>query len=300
MIEQTKAGIVSLVGLPNAGKSTLVNKLVGQKVSIVTPKAQTTRFRLRGVCMAGDTQIVLTDTPGLFFDKEDFSKAMFKEAEAGIADSDAVLIVVDASRPLNDYVTKALKAIFKKSRKQPMALALNKVDKADKAQLLDLAKHFHETYEFEQVFMISALKGDGIEAAKAWMAGHMPAGPYLYDPEELSDLPMRHLAAEVTREHCFKLLKQEMPYEIHVLTEHWEEKSERLTVISQQILVRRDTQKKLVIGKGGEMLKRIGIRARTDLEKMLEKKVHLDLHVKVDPKWQEKMVRLGMHPEQFG
>lgn len=298
-MSDTRAGIVALVGLPNAGKSTLVNRLVGQKISIVTPKAQTTRFRVRGVCMDEGTQMILTDTPGMFFDKDAFKQAMFKEAEAGLKDADAAAVVVDSTKPSHPYLARTLKTIFQKGKKLPAALVLNKVDMADKEQLLKLAAELNAAYEFEQVFMVSALKGDGVEDCKKWMAGHMPVGPYLYDPEDLSDLPMRHMAAEVTREHCFKLLQQEIPYEAHVLTEHWEDKGKGLAVVKQLILVSRESHKKLVIGKGGSMLKRIGIRARTDLEKMLEKKVHLDLHVKVDPKWQAKMVKSGLHPDQF-
>ena len=295
----TRAGLVALVGLPNAGKSTLVNRLVGQKISIVTPKAQTTRFRVRGVCMHEATQIILTDTPGMFFDKDAFNNAMFKEAEAGIKDADAVAIIVDSTKPSHPYLARTMKTIFKGGKKLPAALVLNKVDEADKKALLALASQLNETYEFDHTFMVSALKGSGVDDVRGWMAGNMPESPYLYDPEELSDLPMRHMAAEVTREHCFKLLQQEIPYGVHVMNELWEEKSKGLTVIKQLILVSKEGHKKLVIGKGGSMLKRIGIRSRSDLEKILEKKVHLDLHVKVDAKWQEKMVRTGLHPDQF-
>lgn len=295
----TNAGIVALVGLPNAGKSTLVNRLVGQKVSIVTPKAQTTRFRIRGVCMDGNTQMVLTDTPGLFFDKAAFHKAMFREAEAGLADSDAVAVVVDSTKPAHPFLMQALNHISKKANKTPAALVLNKIDMVKKQELLSLIAQLNEAHTFEQTFMISALRGDGVSDCKQWIASHMPPSPYLYDPEELSDLPMRHMAAEVTREHCFMLLQQEIPYGAHVVTELWEDKSPGLTIIKQLILVSRENHKKLVIGKQGSMLKRIGIRARSDMEKMFERKIHLDLHVKVDEKWQEKMVRSGLHPEQF-
>jgi GTP-binding protein Era len=278
-------GIVAIVGEPNAGKSTLINRLVGGKVSIVTPKAQTTRFNIRGVCASGEAQLIFVDTPGIFDAGKQFEKAMVKAAWAGIGEADAVLMVIDASRGLRDS-TKQLIEHVKSNTQKPVCLALNKIDRVTKTELIELAAACDAYNLFEKIFMISALKGNGTDDVKNHLACHMPSSPWLYPEDQMSDISLRLLAAEITREKLFMFLDQELPYATFVETEHWEETDEQ-TKISQIIYVQRENQKKIVIGDGGAMLKKVGTAARKELLGILGKRVHLALFVKVKENWKE-------------
>jgi GTPase len=285
----TSCGIVAVIGEPNAGKSTLVNALTGGKVSIVTPKVQTTRFNVRGVCIHKDAQVVLVDTPGIFDAGKPFEKAMVQAAWAGIGDADVVLLLIDAKAKLSDGTLRILDRL-KKIQPKNLCVCINKTDKVEKEALLTLAKDIGKRLEGSdavgRIFMASALKGSGVDYLKAELARCMPKGAWLYPEDQLTDIPMRLLAAEITREKLFLKLSQELPYAIAVETEQWEEKKNGVR-ISQCILVQKEGQKKIVIGKGGDTIKRIGMSARKELEAMVEKPVHLALFVKVKPGWKE-------------
>ncbi|MDX1974063.1 MAG: GTPase Era [Rickettsiales bacterium] len=281
----TQCGIVAIVGEPNAGKSTLINQLVGGKVSIVTPKAQTTRFNIRGVCIQQEAQLIFVDTPGIFDASKKFEKAMVKAAWSGIGEADAVLMVIDAKKGLRD-TTRELIEHVKSHTKKSVFLALNKIDRVKKAELIELAAACDAYGLFKNIFMISALKRDGLEEVARIVAGDMPAGPWLYPAEQMSDISLRLLAAEITREKLFLMLDQELPYAIFVETEHWEERDDQVH-ISQLIYVQREGQKKIIIGEGGAMLKRVGTSARKELVRILDKRVHLNLFVKVKEQWKE-------------
>ncbi|MBV8938659.1 MAG: GTPase Era [Alphaproteobacteria bacterium] len=285
-----RCGMVAVIGAPNAGKSTLVNRLAGGKVSIVTPKEQTTRFRVRGLCMRGDAQLIFIDTPGIFDGRRAFEKGLVEEAWAGVADADALLAVVDASKGMDATSLGLMERLRERRGGKPLVLALNKVDAVRKPFLLKLAAVCGELGLFERIFMISAATGDGVEDVAAHLAPLMPEGPWLYPPDQLTDQSLRALAAEITREKLFMQLRQELPYDLTVETETWEERAE-LIRISQKIVVEREGQKKIVIGEGGAGLKTIGIAARLELERMLGKRVHLELFVKVDKQWKTKSLR---------
>ena len=285
-----RCGMVAVIGGPNAGKSTLVNRLAGGKVSIVTPKEQTTRFRVRGLCMRGDAQLIFIDTPGIFDGRRAFEKGLVEEAWAGVADADAVLAVVDASKGMDATSLGLMERLRERRGGKPLVLALNKVDAVRKPFLLKLAAVCGELGLFERIFMISAATGDGVEDVAAHLAPLMPEGPWLYPPDQLTDQSLRALAAEITREKLFMQLRQELPYDLTVETETWEERAE-LIRISQKIVVEREGQKKIVIGEGGAGLKTIGIAARLELERMLARRVHLELFVKVDKQWKTKSLR---------
>lgn len=274
----TRCGIIAIAGAPNAGKSTLVNRLVGGKIAIVTPKVQTTRFNTRGVCAYKDTQFIFTDTPGLYNAQKVLEKTLVENALSGIQDADAVLFIIDGREGLSNEVKTALDTL--NIKKKPVYLALNKIDKIHKPALLDLAARCDELKRFAHIFMVSAFTGDGVEDIKKILSQKMPEGPWLYPKDIMSDIPVRLLAAEVTREKLFLMLNQELPYSLAVETEKWQE-TETLIRISQLIYVQREGQKKIVIGKAGATLKRIGTTARKELEGLLEKKVHLELFVKV-------------------
>jgi GTP-binding protein Era len=280
--EQTRAGFVAVIGAPNAGKSTLVNALVGQKVAIVSPKAQTTRARLMGIAIAGDAQILLVDTPGIFAPKRRLDRAMVAAAWTGAQDADLVLLVIDASERVREDVLAGLE-----KRHQPLFLVLNKVDLVKKPELLKLATDLTARLNPDQVFMISATQGDGVPDLKQALADVMPPGPWLYPDDELSDATDRMIAAELTREQVVNQLYQELPYATAVETETWSDRPDGSTEIRQQILVERDSQKAIVIGKGGQRLKAIGAAAREQIAQHLGRPVHLFLHVKVNPKWDE-------------
>jgi GTPase len=278
----TRAGFVAVIGAPNAGKSTLVNALVGQKVAIVSPKAQTTRSRLMGIAIANQAQIMLVDTPGIFQPRRRLDRAMVAAAWTGAADADLILLVIDASERARDEILEGLE-----KREHPLFLALNKIDLVKKEKLLGLSAHLTARLNPEKVFMISATQGDGVADLKQALAEAMPEGPWLYPEDEVSDATDRMIAAELTREQVVNHLHQELPYATAVETETWEDRSDGSTVIRQQILVERDSQKAIVIGKGGRRLKEIGAAARAEIAQHLGRPVHLFLHVKVNPRWDE-------------
>ena len=285
MSENRRAGFVAVIGAPNAGKSTLVNALVGQKVAIVSAKAQTTRARLMGIAIHGDAQILLVDTPGIFQPRRRLDRAMVQAAWSGAEDADLILLVIDSAAGMNGELERAIAGLEK--RRHPLLLALNKVDLVKKAKLLGLSSRLTESLKPDHVFMISAAEGDGVPDLKAALAEALPEGPWLYPEDEVSDATDRMVAAELTREQVYEQLHQELPYASAVETETWEERPDGSTAIRQQILVERDSQKAIVIGKGGRRLKEIGQAARQAISEHLGRKVHLFLHVKVNPRWGE-------------
>jgi GTP-binding protein Era len=282
---QTCAGFVAVIGAPNAGKSTLVNALVGQKVAIVSGKPQTTRARLMGIAIEGAAQILLVDTPGIFEPRRRLDRAMVAAAWTGAQDADLLLLVIDAASGVNVEVERIIASLGE--RKQRLFLVLNKVDLVNKASLLGLATELGARLDPEKVFMISASQGDGVADLKEALAQAMPEGPWLYPEDEVSDATDRMIAAELTREQIVNQLHQELPYATAVETETWEDRPDGSTVINQQIIVERDSQKAIVIGKGGKRLKSIGAAARAEITQHLGRPVHLYLHVKVEPKWGE-------------
>ena len=281
----TRFGTVAVVGAPNAGKSTLVNALVGQKVAIVTPKAQTTRTRLMGIALAGEAQILLTDTPGIFEPRRRLDRAMVAAAWGSAQDADLIALVVDSERGLSRGVGDLLDRL--KERREPKILILNKVDLVRKEALLALAAQCAGRADFEQIFMISASTGDGVADLKAALAARMPEGPWHFPEDQVSDATDRMMAAEITREQLYRQLHAELPYASAVETEKYEERKDGSVVIHQQILVGRDTQKAIVLGKGGTRIKQIGEAASKELTEAFGRKVHLFLHVKVNPRWEE-------------
>jgi len=281
----SRCGLVAVVGAPNAGKSTLVNALVGQKVAIVSAKAQTTRTRIMGIAIEGEAQILLLDTPGIFAPQRRLDRAMVAAAWGGAADADLIALVIDAETGFSTRIEDMVDRLAE--RREPKALVLNKVDKVKKGPLLTLATEISERVAFEAVFMVSASTGDGVADLKAWLAGRVPEGPWHFPEDQVSDATDRMLAAEITREQLYLQLHQELPYASAVETERYEERKDGSVAIHQQILVGRDTQKAIVLGKGGTRIKEIGARAREELAKLLGRKVHLFLHVKVNPRWEE-------------
>jgi GTP-binding protein Era len=282
---ETRAGFVAVIGAPNAGKSTLVNSLVGQKVAIVSAKAQTTRARLMGIAIEGPTQILLVDTPGIFEPRRRLDRAMVAAAWTGAEDADLILLVIDTAARRNREVERIVASLSQ--RRHPLFLVLNKVDLVKKDRLLGPAAELTGLLNPDQVFMISAAQGDGVADLKDALAKAMPAGPWLYPEDEVSDATDRMVAAELTREQVVNQLYQELPYAAAIETETWEDRSDGSTAIRQQILVERDSQKAIVIGKGGSRLKAIGEAARAEIAQHLGRPVHLFLHVKVNPKWDE-------------
>jgi GTP-binding protein Era len=280
-----KCGLVAVIGAPNAGKSTLVNALVGQKVAIVSPKAQTTRARLMGIAIESDSQILLVDTPGIFSPKRRLDRAMVKAAWEGAESADRLVLVVDAAASIGQRVETVLEGI--EGRPEPKILILNKVDIAKKGDLLKLATELSARLQPEQVFMVSATSGDGVADVKKHLAAAMPEGPWHYPEDQLSDATDRMVAAELTREQLYLQLHAELPYASAVETEKWEERKDGSAVIHQQILIERDSQKAIILGKGGSKLKSIGAAAREAIGEHLGRKVHLFLHVKVNPRWSE-------------
>ncbi len=284
-IEQRRCGFVAIVGAPNAGKSTLVNRLVGTKVSIVSPKVQTTRTRVLGIALVAEegAQVIFIDTPGIFTPKLRLERAMVRAAWSGAADADIVALVVDAKKGIDDDVT-AIIASLKESNRRAILL-LNKIDLVKRDQLLGLTARLHESGIIDDVFMISAEKGDGTTDFLRFCAGKLPEGPWHFPEDEVSDMPQRMLAAEITREQLFNRLHQELPYAALVESEKWEERDDGSVRIDQVIYVRRDSQKAIVLGKGGAQIKAIGASARQELERLLERSVHLFLFVKVREDW---------------
>ena len=283
--DQTRAGFVAVIGAPNAGKSTLVNALVGQKVAIVSPKAQTTRARLMGIAIEEGVQILLVDTPGIFEPRRRLDRAMVAAAWTGAQDADLVLLVIDAEAGIGKDVERLIGSL--RDRSQPLFLVLNKIDLMKKPALLAISAELTSRLGPEQVFMISAREGDGVADLKSALARAMPEGPWLYPEDEVSDASDRMIAAELTREQIVNQLHQELPYATIVETEAWEDRPDGSTVINQQVIVERDSQKAIVIGKNGQRLKAIGAAARAEIAQHLGRPVHLFLHVKVEPKWGE-------------
>lgn len=286
---ERRCGFVAVVGAPNAGKSTLVNALVGAKVSIVSPRVQTTRTLVRGIAMFGDAQVVFVDTPGIFQPKKRFERAMVAAAWAGAADAEIVLLVVDAvkaGKPGGEEDTDRIVADMKANNRKAL-LVLNKVDEADKGKLLELAQRLDQSGVFTEIFMVSALKGDGLDRIREVLMMLVPPGPWLFPEDEVTDMPSRLLAAEVTREKLFLNLKQELPYSCAVETERWEEKKDGSLRVEQVIYVTRESHRPIVLGHGGQRIKTIGASARVELEKMFDRRVHLFLHVKVNERWNE-------------
>ena len=281
----TRCGFVAVIGAPNAGKSTLVNALVGQKVAIVSAKAQTTRARLMGIAIEGEAQILLVDTPGIFAPRRRLDRAMVAAAWAGAEDADLVLLVIDAAAKLGERVEAMLAGV--EGNPRPLVLVLNKVDIARKDDLLALAAKLSERLDPRQLFMVSAATGDGVADLKRALAEAMPEAPWHFPADQLSDATERMVAAELTREQIYEQLHAELPYSSVVATEKWEDRKDGSTVIHQQILVDRDSQKAIVLGKGGTRLKSIGQAAREAIADHLGRKVHLFLHVKVNPRWDE-------------
>jgi len=280
-----RCGLIAVVGAPNAGKSTLVNALVGQKVAIVSPKAQTTRARLMGIAIEGDAQLLLIDTPGIFTPARRLDRAMVAAAWEGAEGADAIALVVDGKGGIGPKVEAIVDAL--QGRREPRILILNKVDIADKPRLLSHAQKLHERLAFDETFFVSAATGDGVAELKAALAARMPAGPWHFPEEQVSDATDRMVAAEITREQLYLQLHAELPYASAIETERYSERDDGSVEIHQQILVARDTQRAIVLGKGGARIKEIGARARAELAKLLGVPVHLYLHVKVNPRWEE-------------
>ncbi len=294
-----RAGFAALIGAPNAGKSTLLNRLVGAKLAIVTHKVQTTRTRIRGVCICGDAQVVFVDTPGIFRPRRRLDRAMVNAAWRSAADADVVVVVHDVARGARDAESvRILDGVRRENR--PVVLALNKIDLVRAETLLPLAAEFAGEGVFEEVFMISAQSGDGCDRLVEHLADRMPSGPWLYPEDEISDLPERLFAAELTREQVLLRLHQELPYQATVETEQWTERDDGALVINQVIYVRRPGHKKIVLGRGGRMIRAIGSAARLGLQEALERTVHLFLFVKVRENWMDdpgRYVLWGLDPD---
>jgi len=287
----TRSGFVALIGEPNAGKSTLLNKMVGAKISIVTHKVQTTRTRIRGVSIEDQSQIIFIDTPGLFKPRRRLDRAMVAAAWSGAADSDITLLLVEANRGLTEGVGKIISSISETGLNGKLALVINKIDKVDVNDLLSLSKKINEHHPFTETFMISAEKGKGVDDLKRWLALNLPEGPWLYPDDQISDMPLRMIAAEITREKLTLRLHQELPYQLTVETEKWEEKSDKSLRIEQMIYLSRSGHKGIVLGKKGETIKAISTASRLSLEEFLGSKVHLFLRLKVREKWMEETER---------
>lgn len=282
---QTRCGFVALIGAPNAGKSTLSNQLVGGKVSIVSHKVQTTRTRIRAIAMHEASQIILVDTPGIFEPKRKLDEAMVEAAWSGAGDADAVALIVDARKGVDEDVSRIVDGLGK--FKAPALLVLNKIDTVERPALLALAADLNERHRFDETFMVSALNGDGVADLLNDLSARMPAGPWLYPEDQIADVPLRLLAAEITREKVYGRLHNELPYASTVETEQWTQRKDGSIRIEQVVYVERDGQKKIVLGKGGQTIKAIGQDARKELEAFLETRVHLFLFVKVRGRWSE-------------
>ena len=288
----TRCGFCAIIGAPNAGKSTLANALVGSKVAIVSPKVQTTRMIVKGVAMMGETQIVFVDTPGIFRPRRKLDRAMVGAAWAGAEDADAILVVVDAAdlaaNP-NSPGARDTEAILDglKDNKTKKALVLNKIDGMKRENLLPLTERLRAAAAFEDVFLISALKGDGVRDVAEWVKARMPEGPFLYPEDQAADMPMRLLAAEITREKIYHRLHDELPYASAVETEKWEERKDGSVRIEQVVYVQREGQRAIALGKGGQTIKTIGQLAREEMEQLFDRRVHLFLFVKVNENWAE-------------
>ena len=283
MTDQDRCGFIAVIGAPNAGKSTLVNRVVGAKVTIVSPKVQTTRARVMGIAIKDRVQLVFIDTPGIFQPRRRLDRAMVAAAWGGAGDADVKLLLVDASKGIDKDTAAIIERM--KDEKQRSHLVINKVDKIKKPELLALVTDLNAHDIFDDTFMISALNGDGVDDLVTFLAGHMPEGPWHFPEDQVSDQAERLLAAEITREKLYLQLRQELPYATTVETETWEERKDGSVKIEQVIFVERDSQKSIILGKGGQQIKKIGAAARTELEDILDTRVHLFLFVKVREKW---------------
>ncbi len=291
MTDPTRAGFVALIGEPNAGKSTLLNRMVGAKVSIVTHKVQTTRARIRGVAIHGAAQVVFVDTPGLFRPRRRLDRAMVAAAWGGVADADVVVLLVEAHRGLTAGVEAILDRLPEVAAGRTVALAINKIDRVEAPVLLGLTETLNGRFPFERTFLISAERGHGCADLLDWLAGRMPEGPWLYPEDQIADLPLRMIAAEMTREKLTLRLHQELPYQLTVETESWEEREDGSARIDQVIYVARDGHKGIVLGRKGETVKAVSKAAREELEEFLGRRIHLFLQVKVRPGWLEEAER---------
>ena len=289
----TRSGFAALIGAPNAGKSTLMNAMVGSKVSIVTPKVQTTRSRIRGIAMEGASQIVFIDTPGIFQPKRRLDRAMVQAAGKGAEDGDVLLLVHDCARREIDQDTAAIVAQLAESGR-PASLVLNKIDLAPQERLLERAAEMSKQHPFERIFMVSAETGNGVNDLREWLAEKMPVSPYLFDPEDLSDMPLRLLAAEIMREKLFLNLHQELPYQLTVETEKWEEQEDGSATVHLSIYVAREGHRGIVLGKKGTTIKRIGMAARIELEEALDRRIHVLSHVKFRKDWMDDAARYSV------
>ncbi|MBN8186864.1 GTPase Era [Salipiger thiooxidans] len=287
----TRAGFIALIGEPNAGKSTLTNRMVGAKVSIVTHKVQTTRARIRGVAMEGDSQLVFVDTPGLFKPRRRLDRAMVAAAWGGAADADIIVLLIEAHRGITEGVERIVEGLAELPRGRKVALAINKIDRVEAPVLLALSKDLNDRYAFANTFMISAERGYGVADLRKWLADEVPESPWLYPEDQIADLPMRMIAAEMTREKLTLRLHQELPYQLTVETEHWQEREDGSARIDQIIYVSRDGHKGIVLGHKGETIKAIGQAARAEIEEFLGRKIHLFLQVKVRENWQDEAER---------
>ena len=282
--DKTRCGFVALIGVPNAGKSTLLNALVGAKVSIVSRKVQTTRTQVRGIALHGDAQIIFVDTPGIFAPKRRLDRAMVNSAWGGASDADVVCLLIDVRKGLDDETRAILEKLAPQTTRR-RALALNKIDTVEHQELLALAQSINEICPFEETFMISALKGHGVEKMKERLAAMMKPGPWLYPEDQISDAPLRSLAAEITREKIFERLHDELPYQMTVETDQWKNLPDGSARLEQTISVTREGHRKIVLGEGGRTIKSIGSAARKDIMEAAEQKVHLFLFVKVRENW---------------
>lgn len=293
-----RAGFVALIGEPNAGKSTLLNKMVGAKVSIVTHKVQTTRARIRGVALAGPAQIVFVDTPGLFRPRRRLDRAMVAAAWGGATDADIVVLLIEAHRGRTEGVKAIIETIRDRlPRGTPVALAINKIDKVKAETLLALTEEMNNAFPFRMTFLISAERGHGIEGLRNWLSSELPVHPWLYPEDQIADLPMRMIAAEITREKLTLRLHEELPYQLTVETEKWEDRPDGSTRIDQLIYVARDGHKGILLGAGGTTIKAVSIAARSELTEFLGRPVHLFLQVKVRPDWlneKERYTEMGL------
>lgn len=287
----TRAGFIALIGEPNAGKSTLLNHMVGAKVSIVTHKVQTTRARIRGVAMEGDNQLVFIDTPGLFKPRRRLDRAMVAAAWGGAADADIIVMMIEAHRGITEGVERILDGLGEIAGDRPVALAINKIDRVKAEVLLSLTETLNEKFNFVKTFMISAEKGYGVDTLRQWLGETLPEGPWLYPEDQIADLPMRMIAAEMTREKLTLRLHQELPYQLTVETENWEERKDGSAKVDQVIYVSRDGHKGIVLGHKGETIKAVSKASREELSEFLGRKVHLFLQVRVRSNWQDEAER---------
>lgn len=287
----TRAGFVALIGEPNAGKSTLLNRMVGAKVSIVTHKVQTTRARIRGIAMHGQAQIVFVDTPGIFRPRRRLDRSMVAAAWGGAADADIVVLLIEAHRGLTDGVQAILESLREKAGGHPVALAINKIDRVKAEELLALSQRMNEAFPFVRTFMISAERGHGTGDLLAWLAETVPEGPWLYPEDQIADLPMRMIAAEITREKLTLRLHEEIPYQLTVETENWEERKDGSARIDQVVYVSRAGHKGIVLGKGGETIKAVSRAAREELIEFMGRPVHLFLRVALRENWLDEAER---------